>query len=386
MKNKYRSAVLFALLAFMAAFQISCKEDDLDNNGEPSITYVRVTNPASSDSLLVGALQSNLIAIVGENLQDVTEIWFNDQKAVLTPTYITSKSILVSVPAMVPKEISNKMRMIFSNGRTLNHDFEVQISEPELTGMNCEYVATGGIATINGNYFYPPLTVTFAGGATGELVSVTDQIIQVRVPQGALPGQVTVKTAFGETKSDFWFRDNRNIFLSNDPFTGWWNQAYVVTKPGAGDPVAINGNYIRVKEVVSGWQWKEVAGGPPDAMGPISKNIPDEAILRPADYNLKFEVNTLKPYNNNLLKINVGLAKDFITDAYQWAPPYDTKGEWRTVTIPFNEIAASYENLGVKMAVNPNGYYTRLLFHGGGDLDADISMDNFRVVPKILKK
>ena len=197
---------------------------------------------------------------------------------------------------------------------------------------------------------------------------------------------MTVKTTFGETKSDFWFRDNRNIFLSSDPFTGWWNPAYVVTKPGAGDPLAINGNYIRVKEVVSGWQWKEVAGGPPDAMGPISKNIPDEAILRPADYNLKFEVNTLKPYNNNLLKINVGLAKDFITDAYQWAPPYDTKGEWRTVIIPFEEIAASYESLGVKMAVNPNGYYTRLLFHGGGDLDADISMDNFRVVPKILKK
>ena len=167
----------------MAAFQTSCKEDDIDTHGEPSITYVRVTNPVSSDSLLVGAFQSNLIAIVGENLQDVTEIWFNDQKAVLTPTYITSKTILVSVPAMIPKEISNKMNMIFSNGRTLEHDFKVQISEPELTGMNSEYVPTGGVATINGDYFYQPLTVTFAGGVTGELVSVTDKIIQVRVPQ-----------------------------------------------------------------------------------------------------------------------------------------------------------------------------------------------------------
>jgi hypothetical protein len=386
MKNKYRSVLFFALLALVAAFQVSCSEEDLPNGGEPRIKYIRITNPASSDSLLVGAFQSNLIAIVGENLQDATEIWFNDQKAVLTPTYITSTSILVTVPSMVPKDITNKMRIIFSNGRTLEHNFEVQISEPLVSSMNSEFVPAGGVATINGNFFYEPLTVTFAGGVKGELVSVTDQIIQVRVPEGALPGQVTVATNFGETRSDFWFRDNRNIFLSSDPFTGWWNEKYVVTKPGAGDPVAINGNYIRVKEAISGWTWKEVAGGPPDAMGAISKNVPDEAILKPSDYNLKFEVNTVKPYNNNMLKINVGLTNDFVNDAFQWAPPYDTKGEWRTVVIPFEQIVASYEKAGVKVNVSPKGYYTRILFHGAGDLDADISLDNFRVVPKILKK
>ncbi|TLV02201.1 glycan-binding surface protein [Dyadobacter luticola] len=386
MKNRYRSVFLFAVLALLAAFQISCSEKDLPNNGDPIIKYIRITKPESSDSLLVGAFQSNLIAIVGENLQGASEIWFNDQRAVLTPTYITNTTILVSVPAMVPKDITNKMKIMFSDGRVLEHDFEVQISEPVVASMNSEFVPTGSVATINGDFFYEPLTVTFAGGKTAELVSVTDKIIQVRVPDGAVPGQVTVKTNFGETKSDFWFRDNRNIFLSSDPFTGWWNQAYVVTKPGPGDPVAINGNYIRVKETISGWQWKEVAGGPPDAMGAISKNVPDEAILKPSDYNLKFEVNTLKPYNNNMLKINVGLSNDFVNDAYLWAPPYDTKGEWRTVIIPFEEIMASYEKLGVKPSVSAKGYYTRLLFHGGGDLNADISLDNFRVVPKVLKK
>ncbi|NIJ54395.1 glycan-binding surface protein [Dyadobacter arcticus] len=386
MKNTYRSVLLFALMALVAVFQISCSEDDLPNDGEPKITYIRITDPASSDSLLVGAFQSNLIAIVGENLGGASEIWFNDQKAILTPTYITNKTILVSVPGMVPKEITNKLKITFTNGKILEHDFEVQISEPVVANMNSEFVVTASVATINGNFFYEPLTVTFAGGVKGELVSVTDQIVQVRVPEGALPGQVTVKTNFGETKSDFWFRDNRNIFLSSDPFTGWWNEKYVVTKPAAGDPVAINGNYIRVKEAIGGWNWKEVAGGPPDAMGAISKNVPDEAILKPSDYNLKFEVNTLKPYNNNMLKINVGLTNDFVTDAFQWAPPYDTKGEWRTVIIPFEEVAASYDKLGVKLSVSPKGYYTRLLFHGGGDLDADISLDNFRIVPKILKK
>ena len=87
-------------------------------------------------------------------------------------------------------------------------------------------------------------------------------------------------------------------------------------------------------------------------MGPISKNVPDAAILKPSDYNLKFEVNTVKPYNNNMLKINVGiLAED--NDAYLWKPPYDTKGQWQTVVIPFEEVVASYK---VKPTVNPDGY------------------------------
>ena len=67
------------------------------------------------------------------------------------------------------------------------------------------------------------LTVNFTGGVTGEIVSVTDKMIQVRVPAGAQPGPITVKTNFGETKSEFWFRDNRNIFISSDPYEGWWN-------------------------------------------------------------------------------------------------------------------------------------------------------------------
>lgn len=378
-----KSLLILAIAIPMVGFFTSCnKEDSAPNNGVPRIRYVRITNPVSSDSLLVGAFQSNLVAIVGENLQNTKEIWFNDQKAVLTPTYITSSSILVSTPAQIPTVVSNKLKLVFNNNDSLLYDFKILINEPLLSSMNSEYVLEGDVATIRGDFFYLPLTVTFEGGVTGELVSVEDKMIKVKVPAGALPGQITVATNFGTTKSDFWFRDNRNIYISSDPFTGWWNQNYVVTNPGPNDPPKINGNYIRIKQSIGGWAWTEVAGGPASAMGAISKNIPDEAILKPADYNLKFEVNTMKPYNNNVLKINVGLLKEN-NDAYLWKPPYDTKGQWETVTIPFDEIVASY---GAPLVVSPDGYWARLLFHGPGDLDADISFDNFRIVPKLLKK
>ena len=371
---------LLLLFTAVALLAISCKKDD--KGGQPRINYVRVTAPASSDSLLVGAGQGKLIAIMGENLSRAVEMWFNDQKASLNPTYITNTTILVNVPPQIPLKINNKLKIYFSGGDSLLYDFEVQISKPVVSSMVSEFVNTDDIATIRGDFFYEPLTVTFTGGSTGTIVSVTDKIIQVRVPATAQPGQLVVKTNFGETKSDFWFRDNRNIFISSDPFSGWWNQNYVVTNPGPNDPPKINGNYIRVKQTIGGWAWTEVAGGPASAMGDISKNVPDEAILKPSDYNLKFEVNTMKPYNNNVLKINVGLLSEN-NNAYLWNPPYDSHGKWETVVIPFEDVATSY---GAPLVVSPSGYWARLLFHGPGDLDADISLDNFRVVPKFLKK
>lgn len=383
MKTMNKLTVLFIMALAVLGTLASCKKDDLPNGGKPRIKYVRVTTPTSADSLLIGAGQGQLIAIIGENLGGAKSMWFNNQPASLNPTYITNTSILVGVPTPIPTEINNKLKIYFENGDSLLYDFEVQIAKPSLNNMLSEYVNAGEVATIRGDFFYEPLTVTFTGGAVGELVSVEDKIIQVRVPASAQPGSITVKTNFGETKSDFWFRDNRNIFLSSDPYTGWWNSSYVVAPAsvGANDPASINGSYIRFKKPIAAWSWNELAGGPASAMGEISKSVPDAAILKPEDYNLKFEVNTKKPYSANMLKINVGLQSED-NDAYQWKPPYDTKGEWQTVVIPFEEVVASYK---VKPTVNPNGYWTRLLFHGPGDLDADISLDNFRVVPKVSK-
>ena len=40
---------------------------------------------------------------------------------------------------------------------------------------SAEFVNEGEVATISGNFFYEPLTVTFTGGVGGKQVSVTDQ-------------------------------------------------------------------------------------------------------------------------------------------------------------------------------------------------------------------
>ncbi|HET9826463.1 MAG TPA: glycan-binding surface protein [Chitinophagaceae bacterium] len=375
--NKILITLLMAVGA--ATIFLSCEKD---KTGTPSITYVRITRPTSSDSLLVAAGQGQLIAIVGNNLQEAVQVWFNDQQALLTPTYITNTTLLVRVPSQIPIDVTNKLKIIFKNGYVLLHDFVVQISEPYIANMICEYVADGGVATIRGDFFYEPLTVTFTGAGAGELVNVTDQQIQVKVPTGAQAGPVTIKTNFGETKSDFWFRDNRNMLITNDPYSGWWGQDMVVN---ASDAFAINGNYIRITKNIGSWAWTEWIGGREDALA-TSHNLPDDAVLNPDKYYLKFEINTFKPYNGNMIKIMIGQVNnpdpDWNAEPYYFKPPFDTKGVWQTVAIPFKEVVANYKtNWGLR----PQGYGVKVWFHGPGAVDADVAFDNLRVVPIVFK-
>jgi hypothetical protein len=378
MKTINKSLLILLLVVGVAGVFSSCKKDE--NTGTPTISYVRVTRPQSSDSLLVGAGQGQLIAIMGQNLQDAVEIWFNDQQSRLTPTYITNNTILVSLPSQIPTVVSNKLKIVFKNGFILNYDFQVQISKPLVSSMVCEFVNDGSVASIIGNYFYAPITVTFTGGQKADIVSVKDQQVQFTVPAGVQPGPITISTNFGTTTSDFWFRDPRNHFIDSDPFEGWHEANLVVSNPGPGDPPKISGNYIRVNKPLSSWSWNEIADGDAGSMPNHSKNIPDDAILNPDKYYLKFEVNTIKPYNNGMIRINAGTTVQDNSN-YQWKPPYDSKGQWQTVVIPYEEVFNSY---AVKPVVNHNGYWAMLLMQGPGDLDADISFDNFRIVPKKL--
>lgn len=381
MKPINKILLICLLVVGTAGTFISCSKDDTP--GIPSIKYVRITRPESSDSLLIGAGQGQLIAIVGDNLKDAVQVWFNDQQARLTPTYITNTTLLVVVPSNIPIVVTNKVKIIFKNGFQLLYDFVTQISKPLIYGMTSEFVKTGDVATIRGNYFYLPLTVKFAGGVTGTNVSVnsTNTEIYVTVPAGAQPGQIEITTNFGTNKSDFFFRDNRNLLITNDPWTGWWGQTNVVSST---DPLAINGNFSRITQNIGAWAWTEWIGGREDALA-TSHNLPDDAVLNPAKYNLKFEINTLKPFNGNRIKIMIGQVNspdpNWDTEPYYWEPPFNTGGKWQTVIIPFNEVVAHYTtNWGVR----PQGYGVKVWFHGPGTVDADIAFDNLRVVPKVI--
>lgn len=372
MKKWLKYTAFIALFGSLGSFLLTSCEKDTGISGDPVIHYVRPTDAAVADSLLASGFLGNLVAIIGDNLQDVREVWFNDLKAILNPNYVTKTSIIVSIPNSTPREVTNLLRVVTGDGRDAVYDFSVDIPEPQIESMLNEYAKAGETTTITGNFFYEPLQVHFPGGVEGTVVAVTERSIEVTVPDGAEEGPIGVTTNFGEAESSFHFRDSRNIFFGMDPQTGWWSEGFMGE---AGSEIAINGNYLYYRGNVGDWGWSDMAGGPVDAFG-NRHLIPDEAIADPAAYNFKFEVNTLNPFDANAIKILIGNFEDF-DNAYVWTGPLDTQGAWRTIVIPFETVQATTD-----VGVRSEGYAFRFWWHGPGALEADIAFDNFRLVPK----
>ncbi len=378
---------MFLLAALVLTGLLAACDDD-EQGGTPMISYVRITSVASSDSLLASAGQGQMVAIMGRNLQNTTAIWFNDQQAALNPAFITGTSIITSVPSQIPEEITNKMTLTFADGSSLAHDFTVDISKPLVARMQSEYVNTGEVATFYGDYFYEPLVATFTGDVQGEIVSVEDDVLQVRVPDGAQPGPVTIASNFGVTETDFWFRDNRNIIASFDvPLVdGIWRGPDNIVASDA-DIAPVSGNFIRVNQNLGAWPFFELYGGPAEGdIGQEAANIPDEALINPDGYSLKFEVNTLASLTGANMRLHLGNADNSGLDAarqslyYVWEANIDTEGQWETVTIPW---ATVYEATD-KFASSTGGYSMFIYFHGPNALEHNFGLDNIRVVPNSI--
>jgi hypothetical protein len=376
---------LFVALVTMGAFTSCSEDDDLPNGGKPMISYIRVTRPEASDSLIIKAGQGQMIAIIGENLQGARELWVNDREAALQSTFVTNTSIITRVPSDIPTDITNKIRVVFANGEELMHDFTVDISAPMPTYMESEYVNAGEIATIRGSFFYDPVQVFFTGAngtkVEGEIVDDLPNVLQVRVPAGAQPGPLTIKTNFGETESSFWFRDNRNIIADFDDtdFNGWWHgPQYIVSSDASIQP--ISGKFLRIdKENTGGWFEAWVGDG---TIKTKTKNIPQAAFADPGNYVLKFEINTVSPLSYNGARIHFGVGDPSGRDktTYIWSPNIDTKNKWQTVTIPFKDIYEANNKNGNVFTYNQNGYAVSFHFVGPGT-KAQFAMDNLRVVP-----
>ena len=394
MKSKLKYILLLLIPVFIVgSLFTSCEEEE--TIGPSEIQYIRVTNPEKSDSLLTSAYMGSLIAIMGEGLGDVVEVWFNDQEATLTSTYITNTSILVNVPNIPPQEVNDMITLVFSDGSTYEYPFKVNVPAPRVSSIACEYVAAGDVATLIGDFFFEP-TVIFPGDVEGEVVSFTQTEIQVTVPEGATSGPIVVETLFGSGKSTFQFRDQRGLFWDFDQLTGGgWH-------PGntqSADPDGVSGNYVTFKGTFQDWGWNDVdfeadlwgqsAGRP---QGPLWEGgITDKA--------LRFEANVVLPWEGGVMYFiftpwsnsnNAGHTDDNVAKGI-WRPWYteqdgvfETDG-WITVTLPLSEFVYNHglDNNSLKLNY-PDGCGSLSIFLWGSTpvspTEIFVCVDNLRIV------
>lgn len=399
MKFLNKNILLFVLLLVaLGYFSSSCEkmDDSPVDIGNPQVHFIRSTDPAVADSLLVGAFMGSLIAIVGEDLEHTVEMWFNDQPASLNPAYITNKTILVNVPSSVPVEVNNQIRFVFADGSEMFHDFSVNVPAPILNSIKSEYVEDGDIAVLKGDFFFEPTKVTFAGGKEAEIAVLEKTQVQVRVPEGAEVGEIVIETNFGRVVSSFLFRDNRNVVVNYDELRSRsWNSPIANVGAGEGELTPCSGNYTFFKmDGVGAWQWVNelnmmyIAEDGETGRGNIPI-FPGGATVN--DWGVRFEINV--PFEWREIPLEIFFApfgadhgRDIPVPLTRWSPwaesgLFKTDG-WCTVTVPLTEFNVDKD--GNPAELTDLSQYTNLtiMLFGAADNSSNvhIGIDNVRVV------
>lgn len=443
MKTRYINWFFVAALAMMGCLMTAC-EDQPDKyeiaDGVPTLKYVRSPLPEEADSLLVGAYLGNTVCLVGDNLRSIYELYFNDQKATLNTSYMTDHTILVDIPKNIPEEVTNKIYMVTKSGAKVDFDFSVMVPAPVVSSMSCEYAPAGSEAVLYGDYFVDdpnvPLTISMPGDITVEgeqITSITKTAIKFIVPEGAVQGNIRVKSIYGTGQSVFQYKDTRNILFDWD---GNYEGALAAGNSWNGDNEkkgqilasvpSVDGKYMVMgPATLSGGQWQTpgeylmMYWPDPNAtegcvplynLPQFKKMLEDYKIEELA---LKFEVYvpTSNPWMAEGMQIRFtsldevsmsNQTQDYIWNDDEsheegkaprgvWVPweetgSYDTNNQWVTVTLKMSEFNKLVSGLASDTEFTQDRFAGLSIFLRGGGVDGKecepiICMDNIRVVP-----
>lgn len=435
---KYMSLGLVVAGAMAVA---SCSDETdakADRGATPEIKYVRDCDPAKSDSLIVKASLGSHICFVGNNLGDVQQVWFNDQKCKLNPTMVTSHTIICDIPSVIPGEVSNVARFITSTGIEVEYPFEVVVPGPRIDQMSLEYAPVGSTVTFTGAYFVDdpnvPFVVEFTGGAEATFKNLTQTSFDAVVPEGAQPGPITVTTIYGSTTSTLEYMDTRGLMFDFDGATGLgnhgWHDAPIET-----DETAISGNFVRLgadgvtMSADGGWDdshfafeyWAGSWNSPtdyPEREGIRLFDLVDFTNWK--EMGLKFElyVPSSNPWQAGAMQV-IFAGTDLVSMGYEgkdiygnsvagcnntffqndsnpgyprgiyrpWSAStaFDTGDEWITVTMPFTEFLYDMDGANATQGLTVDSFASLTIFVVSGgvtgvDCQPIIKIDNIRAV------
>lgn len=177
------------MLVLLTAFSVASCQDDEDGGGAPVIHYVRVTDPALADSTFTDAYPGTMIAIMGENLGGVKEVYINGFEVSFNPTYTTSHSIIVTIPS-VDEENPDAFQLVGTNPDlpseiwvvtdhgTATYSFHILSPAPFITRLAVDYpVDPGEEMTIIGGNFYELQKIYFSEDSVTVAQEVTEYTV-----------------------------------------------------------------------------------------------------------------------------------------------------------------------------------------------------------------
>ena len=424
----------------------SCERADYPDRyrvtkGKPTIDYIRYAN---KDILLDKAYMDETVCVVGQNLTSVVKLLFNDQAAILNTSFITDKTLLVTIPKTKATVQTNMIYFITAAADTVSYGFEVMPPAPVASGMDCEYAKPGQRAKIFGDYFIDLEYVEFQGlnaRVEAEDITYTESELELTIPTTATSGMVKVKTKSGLSGSMFHYMDQRGLLFDFDGKTGLygdenhgWHQQVVTS-----DETSISGNFLQLGDGAtelkgdgSTWAdgnfsfeyWPGMWESPVETFS-NPKGLKLSALVDFTDYaNMGYKFEMFVPEDHpwkgtamqilpaSIYTVHNG-ANEGVTDEDGEALPgcnnkyigdnsakypralytpwadgmYDTGGKWITVTIPMTDIRYQPNGKESEGTIDATCFDSLVIFVcGTGGLTGEdckpiIKIDNIRAVP-----
>lgn len=350
-----------------------CQKEDADVcGGTPSLSGVSSTTDRKT-ATASGSL-ADWVIIHGTNLCNTSKVSFNDVDVALADAYVTATEITVQVPRTIPKNVTNTVTVTTAGG-TAQTSYKLSIPALAVASLSNEYAAPGTKVAVVGMNFdlyevTPAKGKVLWNGTAVPITKTTADSVYFVVPASATAG-ATLKVVDGngkETAVPGRYKDNRNVLFGYDTNGSvWGSNTFITTGP---TPAPVDGPFVRVNQSIGDWGWTEFS---------THNNIvlPADIATNSGNYVLRFEMNTRKPFNANAIRFSIDGNADNV-NTYNWAPatPFNTRGQWSTVTIPLSSFIKKPEDLKKPL------HECKFVFIGPGVLDADISFDTFRIVPK----
>ena len=387
-RNKYLGPVLL-LIALFSLNLVSCQDDE---EPMPTVTNIRVVE---KDSSIVAGEFGLPIAIQGNNLASVVEVWFNDVQAELNPVYVTNTNILIFVADDGPTAVTNTITLVTGSGNRITADFQTILPPPQIWQLYNEFAKPGTENIVIGQYFFD-IKKVLVGDQEVQVLAKSDNAIQFVMPPSVGVDRVTVVGAGGTTVSAFRMHETEGNMVNFDiPATGWgsdvcWGDAERVNPEDSEiEPVA--GRYTRIKQTdlaATGYQGDWVVATCWFDFG--------LEVAPAAEKIFRFEAYVGEPWKAGRYNINIG-TETGETFRYEWKP-WDAEGlresgiktnGWMTFAVPASSFRKFANDAYVTPAVTISDISKirdlQVMFSNGAP-DAQkipahyVALDNFRMV------
>ena len=426
-KRDIKTALLL-LVGLVTSFTfVACDDDETDSNADPVVRYFRPTDANKADSMIVNLSLGQTVAMIGENLDNIVGIKFNDQEVALNPCYVTPTAIIFTTPVAIPGEVTNKLYFTCKNGKVVEYATETLLPEPSIDNVSKGYLKAGDVVTIKGNYFIPtedtPIEITLPGGITvSPDASSTYTTLTFTVPEGITKsGSLSVESAFGITNWPYEIFAYSDLQESNvegllfdfdgkngamatangwrpgypaDPSVELSGKACLFDNGGAELEDDLTGTWLEDNMTLNYW---------PSADDNILTRVPVSNI---EDYAYQLEIFVENPWTAVCFAVQptsldavsasngnnqyYDKVSSYLYEPYISNPEFTTDGQWITLTMPLTEFTRTIDGKSSE-GLNPSdlaGLTIRWAGAGSGDLTKVAKMqpklyfDNVRLVKK----